>query len=232
MQQLSKPTYSEQVFDLVRRRIRDGELRCGDKINEAGLAEECGISRAPVREALYLLETEGFLMSHPKRGRYVTLLTPESIRHSYEVCGLLEGAAASSVAGIMTGRDWEDLEELIEKMRGITAKGDPHEELPGLSTDFHDAYLRHAENPLLVSISRRCCRVISKYLMFREWKSLFGPEEIYERHRQVYEALLTRNADHVEKAVRHHYAESGGRMAALLQGGSAGNAERKPLLRG
>lgn len=50
-----------------------------------------GISRAPVREALYQLETEGLLMSHPKRGRCVTVLTPEGIRNSYELSGLLEG---------------------------------------------------------------------------------------------------------------------------------------------
>ena len=88
MQQLNKPTYSEQVINLIRQRIRNGKLRRGDRISEASIAEECGISRAPVREALYQLETEGLLMSHPKRGKCVALLTGDSIRHRYELCGI------------------------------------------------------------------------------------------------------------------------------------------------
>ena len=69
MQRFSKQTYGEQVAQLIRQRIRNGKLRGGDSVGEAGLAEECGISRAPVREALYQLETEGLLMSHPKSDR-------------------------------------------------------------------------------------------------------------------------------------------------------------------
>ncbi|MFQ9492349.1 MAG: GntR family transcriptional regulator [Bilophila wadsworthia] len=91
MQQLNKPTYSEQVVNLIRQRIRNGKLRSGDRISEASIAEECGISRAPVREALYQLETEGFLipieagqMRNPAHGR-------RSIRHRYELCASRRG---------------------------------------------------------------------------------------------------------------------------------------------
>ena len=80
MQQFSKQTYREQVAHLIRQRIRNGKLKGGDCVGEAGLAEECGISRAPVREALYQLEAEGLLMTHPKRGKCVTILTPDGIR--------------------------------------------------------------------------------------------------------------------------------------------------------
>lgn len=94
MQQFSKQTYSDQVAQLIRQRIRSGRLRGGDCVGEAALAGECGISRAPVREALYQLEAEGLLMSHPKRGKCVTILTPDGIRNSYELSGLLESAAS------------------------------------------------------------------------------------------------------------------------------------------
>ena len=117
MQQLNKPTYSEQVVNLIRQRIRNGKLRSGDRISEASIAEECGISRAPVREALYQLETEGFLMSHPKRGKCVTLLTGDGIRHRYELCGLLEGAAAANVVLSLPKGPWEELEALLDRMK-------------------------------------------------------------------------------------------------------------------
>ena len=89
MQRLSKATYSEQVAQLIKQRIRSGKLRAGESIGEAGMAEECGISRAPVREALYQLEAEGLLMSHPSRGKCVTILTPEGIIAARDKLGRL-----------------------------------------------------------------------------------------------------------------------------------------------
>ena len=196
MQQLNKPTYSEQVVNLIRQRIRNGKLRSGDRISEASIAEECGISRAPVREALYQLETEGFLMSHPKRGKCVTLLTGDGIRHRYELCGLLEGAAAANVVLNL--------------------------DHAALGTAFHETILERASNPLLIAIARSSCRVISKYLMFQQWRTLYTTEELFQRHNSMYEAFLTRNPYTIEEAVRAHYADSAERLAQICE------AEQKP----
>ena len=59
MQQLNKPTYSEQVVNLIRQRIRNGKLRSGDRISEASIAEECGISRAPSVRRFISLKRRG-----------------------------------------------------------------------------------------------------------------------------------------------------------------------------
>ncbi len=222
MQQFNKPTYSEQVVNLIRQRIRNGKLRGGDRISEAGIAEECGISRAPVREALYQLETDGFLMSHPKRGKCVTLLTPDDVRHRYELCGLLEGAAAANVALSLPEGPWEDLEALLERMRQGVLEGTAFEDHAALGTAFHETILERASNPLLISIARSSCRVISKYLMFQQWRTLYTIEELFQRHNSIYKAFLTRDPRLIEEAVRAHYAESAERLASLCE------AKRKP----
>ena len=193
MQQLNKPTYSEQVVNLIRQRIRNGKLRSGDRISEASIAEECGISRAPVREALYQLETEGFLMSHPKRGKCVTLLTGDGIRHRYELCGLLEGAAAANVVLSLPKGPWEELEALLDRMKQGVLSGTSFEDHAALGTAFHETILERASNPLLIAIARSSCRVISKYLMFQQWRTLYTTEELFQRHNSMYEAFLTRN---------------------------------------
>ena len=161
MQQLNKPTYSEQVINLIRQRIRNGKLRRGDRISEASIAEECGISRAPVREALYQLETEGLLMSHPKRGKCVALLTGDSIRHRYELCGILEGAAAADAAASLPEGPWEELGALLERMKQGVVSGTSVEDHAELGTAFHETILARSSNPLLVTIARSSCRVIS-----------------------------------------------------------------------
>lgn len=55
-------------------------------------------------------------MSHPKRGKCVTLLTGDGIRHRYELCGLLEGAAAANVVLSLPKGPWEELEALLDRM--------------------------------------------------------------------------------------------------------------------
>lgn len=227
MQPFNKTTYSEQVVNLIRQRIRSGKLRGGDRISEASIAEECGISRAPVREALYQLETDGFLMSHPKRGRCITLLTGEGIRHRYELCGILESAAAAEVMTQKPQGPVEHLETLLAKMREAMAEHSTLEDHAALGTAFHEAILENASNTLLVSIARSSCRVISKYLMFQQWCELYSPEELYQRHYHIFEALLTRDPHTIESAVRAHYADSADRLARICEADRAAKA-RKP----
>lgn len=224
MQQLNKPTYSEQVVNLIRQRIRNGKLRRGDRISEASIAEECGISRAPVREALYQLETEGLLMSHPKRGKCVTLLTGENIRHRYELCGILEGAAAADAVMNLPEGPWEELRALLDRMKQGVVAGTPFEDHAELGTAFHETILRRTSNTLLVSIARSSCRVISKFLMFQQWRTLYTTEELFQRHNSMYEAFLTRDPRTIEEAVRAHYADSAERLAQICE------AERTPKL--
>ena len=164
MQRFSKQTYGEQVAQLIRQRIRNGKLRGGDSVGEAGLAEECGISRAPVREALYQLETEGLLMSHPKRGRCVTVLTPEGIRNSYELSGLLEGAAAAKAARNLPSEIRDRLAAIIDQMREAVRTGEAFDEHATLGTEFHETILSLSDNPLLRFLASRSSRVISKFL--------------------------------------------------------------------
>ena len=75
---------------------------------------------------------------------------------------------------------------------------------------------------LLISIARSSCRVISKYLMFQQWRTLYTIEELFQRHNSIYKAFLTRDPRLIEEAVRAHYAESAERLASLCE------AKRKP----
>lgn len=215
MQPMNKSTYSEQVVALLKQRIRMGKLRGGEHVSEAALAAECGISRAPVRDALYILEAMGLLVSHPKRGKIVTPLTAEEIHNRYEIAGLLEGAAAVSAVARMSEKDFEALHTLLESMREAVALSSTIEEHADLGTRFHEGILAHASNPLIASLARKACRTISKYLLFQCWKKLYTPAELYDRHLTIYNALCTRDRSRIEEIMRLHYAESGERMAQM-----------------
>lgn len=213
MQQFSKQTYREQVARLIRQRIRNGKLRGGDCVGEAGLAEECGISRAPVREALYQLEAEGLLMTHPKRGKCVTILTPDGIRNSYELSGLLEGTAAGNAADGLPEDVRDKLAALLDQMREARNETTVSEEQAMLGSQFHETILSLSENPLLRTLASRSSRVISKFLMYQQWRNLYTPEELYDRHSRIYDALCSGDRGRIERTVREHYAESAERLA-------------------
>ena len=213
MQQFSKQTYREQVAHLIRQRIRNGKLKGGDCVGEAGLAEECGISRAPVREALYQLEAEGLLMTHPKRGKCVTILTPDGIRNSYELSGLLEGTAAANAVGGLPADVRDTLISLLDRMRAARKETVVSEEQASLGSQFHETILSLSDNPLLRTLASRSSRVISKFLMSQQWRTLYTPEELYDRHSRIYDALCSGDRGRIEKTVREHYAESAERLA-------------------
>lgn len=196
-------------------RIRNGRLRPGDSIGEAAIAEECGISRAPVREALHHLESEGLLMSHPKRGKCVTILTPERIRANYELSAILESEAAVNTVDNMPPNVQEKLAFLIEQMRESVASGENYEEHAELGTQFHETILSLSDNAMLRSLASRFSRVISKYLLYQEWRTIYTPEELFDRHNRIYEALCSSDPERIRKSIRDHYSESAERLACF-----------------
>ncbi len=217
VQQFNKTTYSEKVAHLIKQRIRNGRLRGGDSIGEAAMAEECGISRAPVREALHHLEAEGLLMSHPRRGKCVTILTPEKIRAHYELSAILESEAAVRVAEDFPAKVQEKLAALMDDMRKAVTSGGCNEKHAELGTQFHETVLSLSDNALLRSLASRFSRVISKYLLYQHWRTIYTPQELYERHNSIYEALCSRDPEGIRKAIRAHYAELVERLACFCE---------------
>ncbi len=168
---VDKTTYSEQIAGIVRERIRRGELKGGDHVSEAALAMECGISRAPVREGLYLLEAEGLVTAHPRKGKRITILQRQDIHDRYELCGILEGAAAASLLKAGNEDILPLLDPVLARMRQEVTTGGV-DVLANLGTVFHETFLAPVKNRLVVDTARSACRIISKYLLYQQWRTL------------------------------------------------------------
>src|SRR5687767_5603672 len=87
-----------RVIAEMRRRIISGELSAGVNLSELALAEDFGVSRTPVREALKQLQTEGLVEIRPRVGTFVTAPSRREITELFEMKELLEGAAARLLA--------------------------------------------------------------------------------------------------------------------------------------
>ena len=112
----------ELVFDALREAILSGTLKPGDRLMEVQLAEEMGVSRTPVREAIRKLELEGLVVMVPRKGAYVSGLSLKDAADLFEIRQSLEGLAASLAAERITDEEIKMLEDSFKQLVEATKK--------------------------------------------------------------------------------------------------------------
>src|SRR3954454_12551012 len=114
----------EEVAELLRQRIFQRELEPGSWIDEVKLAQEYGISRTPLREALKVLAAEGLVTMKVRRGAYVTEVSEQDLAEVYHLLALLESDAAGVVATQATDVQLAELRVMHAELEALT--GDRH----------------------------------------------------------------------------------------------------------
>src|SRR5574338_818421 len=114
----------QQVAERLRQRIFSHDLKPGSWVDEQTLAEQYGISRTPLREALKVLAAEGLVTLKPRRGCYVTEISERDLDEIFSVMALLEGQCAHLTARNATDADLERLRKIHEKLEKAAGSGD------------------------------------------------------------------------------------------------------------
>jgi DNA-binding GntR family transcriptional regulator len=134
----------------IRRLIFEGELRPGERVPQDELAQELGISRIPIREALIALESGGWVTIELHRGAFVTALDEQAVRDHYELYGLVYGFAAKRALA----RKAPGLEDELAKLADAFSEADDPDELESLAIDFHAAITGAARSPRINVVLR------------------------------------------------------------------------------
>ena len=145
----------ELVYEHLRQAINSGHLEPGSFIDQKKLADELGISRQPLRDALIQLELEGFVTVIPRRGVEVRRLTLEDIRYLYQVIGALESSVLHDSAAYVRQPEAQRMHDLNEAMVVAIEAGD-FDTYYDLNLAFHDVFLDSADNLLLLRTVRIC----------------------------------------------------------------------------
>ena len=148
---LRHKTVAAAVADSLRQRILNGELRPGVQLRQDALAEEFGISRIPVREALLQLEALNLVKIVPHRGAVVSGLSVEEVEDIFRLRVQLEPQLLALSAPLLTEEDFEDLADLL-KMYGEALNGGEVMRWGELNRRFHFDLLRHADRPRSLTI--------------------------------------------------------------------------------
>ena len=148
---LGHRTIAAAATDELRRRILEGAYGAGLPLRQDALAEEFGISRIPIREALLQLEAEGLVRILPHRGAVVTALSVEEVEEVFELRGLLEPQLLRLSAPRLTGEDFAALRVILDEFGSELAAG--HVGRWGeLNTAFHMRLYSGGERPRTYAI--------------------------------------------------------------------------------
>jgi len=198
-------TGGETVYLTVRARILSGELPAGTMLREQALAEELGVSRTPIREALRRLDEGGLVSVVPNRGATVVPWTIEQVRETYFVRAGLEGRAAGLAASRISPDELSMLGILIDAMEPlVTAHDDAGmAELSRLNADFHRIVVTAARSPQLLTLTTAVSRVPLMTAAFRAQGAQYRSRSNHQ-HRDILTALRTGDTIWAEAAMRSH----------------------------
>ena len=192
----------EQVAEQLRQRIFQHELAPGSWIDELRIAEEFGISRTPLREALKVLATEGLVTMKVRRGAYVTETSDKDLRDVYHLLALLESDAAGAVAQRASSADLASLQALHDELEHAASE---HERFFAVNERFHMHLLALADNRW----REQMVQDLRKVMKLNRHNSLLKRgriEDSLAEHRAIMAALRARTPDAAVQAMRAHFA--------------------------
>ncbi|HHW03562.1 MAG TPA: GntR family transcriptional regulator [Thermoanaerobacterales bacterium] len=190
------------VFGALREAIITGELKPGERLMEVQLAEEMGVSRTPVREAIRKLELEGLVVMIPRKGAYVAGLSLKDAADVFEIRESLEGLAAALAAERITDEELEAMEKILTEISSASEKDDV-ETIIKKDAEFHQILFAATRNDRLAQIINNLKEQIDRFRV----QSFTNPDRIksiLQEHRRIVDALKDGDADRAEKLAKDH----------------------------
>ena len=191
-----------KVFQQIKNSILQGTYKAGDSLVETKLAQELGVSRTPVREAIRLLEYEGLVVNTPNKGTVVQGITVQDIKDIYTIRTLIEGLAARWAVQKITAEEFMQLEETLELMEFYTSKNDL-DRVAKLDTKFHEIVYRAAKSKPLWQILMNFHDLAQKARTSSITTS-GRIERTLEEHRKIVKAFKDKDAEAAESAMTDH----------------------------
>ncbi|MVW79477.1 GntR family transcriptional regulator [Bordetella sp. 02P26C-1] len=211
----------ERVADELKAGILEGRYAPGQRLISRDIVEVLGVSRSSLREAFRRLEADGLVHLIPNRGAVVRRLSPDEIRHIYQIREALEGYAAQYTAQRINEGDNR------RRLTAVVERGRKHREQLNFqqfaidNRDFHREIVRISGNPLLAEL-------IEKYhqpVFISQLRQLISVEDVIllavDEHDLIAEAILAGDPSAAYEAMKKHLWRSADQMLARLGGTAA-----------
>ena len=197
---------TSKIFHILREDILNGKYIEGEKLVEAKLAEDLGVSRTPVREALKQLELDGIVENIPNRGVVVLGVSMQDIEDIFEIRYAIEGISAKWAVDRITEEELAALKESYELMEFYTFKNDLIK-FAEINTRFHEIIYKATKSRFLEQVLKDF-QYYMKKVRIKSLQVEGRMEDSLKEHKEVLDAFVARDKDWAERALTLHVKNS------------------------
>lgn len=212
---LRRQTVSGMTLQAIRDRILHGNFVEGEPLRQDALADQLGVSRIPIREALRQLEAEGLVTFNPHRGAIVSTLSLAEIEEIFALRATIEPDLLRRALPRLTSHQLDQADEVLDRYADALRTGDVAK-WGELNWQFHSSLYVPAERPVTMGIIHRLHQQSDRYLRM-QLALTHGETRANEEHRAIAAATRARNAKRATTLLREHIAGAGRSLIAFLK---------------
>ncbi len=205
---------SQQVFERLEGEILSGYYQRGQILTEGTLADDLGVSRTPIREALHRLEQE-HLVELTTKGILIMGVTLKDLEDIYTIRTRIEGLSAREAAIRITDEELAELKETVELQEFYVPRRDA-DRIKGMDSQFHEMVYRFSGSAVYYDVLMPLHNKVQKYRkasVENESRASLSAKE----HHDIYEAIAAHDPDLAERRMREHVENA---MAHILKRGN------------
>jgi DNA-binding GntR family transcriptional regulator len=212
---LRRKNLSEQIYEILEKRIIEGDMLPGTRLAEEAIADEFGVSRSPVREAITELELIGLAERSRGRDRRVVVPTAKFISDTYDTWTILQTGRCYQSSLAAPTEDHEKIRWVLDQMDKAKRRG-PLAPFVKLSRQFHELLKFRCDNAQLLS-------VLAGFEKYGRWLSaiyfsdLDTSETSTVEHRQIAEAYINKDLLSITALMQQHISRQRDRILASLK---------------
>jgi len=210
---LQSRSLTSLVQQELERRIVQGELAPGSKLNEAALAESLGVSRGPVREAFRMLEEAGLVRQEKNRGAFVRHIPLHEALEIFDLRAVLDEAVGRQLASGISAEQLRQLRSRVDAMEHAVRAADT-DTYHRLNLEFHDTLVQFAGNRKLLALYRRLINELSLFRRLNLADATQLPVSANE-HRAIVKAIAGGDEQAAGLAMRRHVLGSKARTERI-----------------
>ncbi|MFH0795517.1 MAG: GntR family transcriptional regulator [Candidatus Omnitrophota bacterium] len=207
-EKINRPNLSDEVYHALARRIIKQRLRAGTRLVENEMAEDFGISRIPIREALNRLAQDGLIELTPRKGARVKQLKIQDVEEVYDLRRILESFAIEKAATSIKKEELSQIKRLLKKSEGPSKKRLEY----FLDSDLrlHSLFINCCNNGRLIKILKNLHNFINSFrILDAQYEERI--RQAHQEHKDIVKALVEKDArrakslieEHIENAKRH-----------------------------
>lgn len=219
---INRKNLSDQVYEILEKRIIDGDIPPGTRLGEDAIADDFGVSRSPVRQAIAELERIGLAERSGVRDRRVVIPSAKLVADTYDTWAILEVGRCYSSSLAATKEDHVKIRRLLDEMEKAKRRG-PTAQYVKLSRQFHDLLKCRCDNMQLLSVLRDFEKY-RRWLVAIYFNDVDKSETSTVEHRQIADHYIRKDLVGLTASIQRHISGQRDRVVASLV------ADEEPVL--